>query len=124
MMSEFERLEWDRRYSEREYKPRATASPYLEEWLPRIPLGRGLDVACGAGRNALRMAEAGFQVDGIDIAASAIEIATGEAERRGLTVSWRVEDLDTLELENGAFNIITVFRYVNRGLWTRLIETL
>lgn len=123
-MSELERLEWDRRYSEGEHMPKASASSYLEEWLPRIPLGRGLDVACGTGRNALRMAEAGFQVDGVDISVSAIEIARREAERRGLEVSWRAGDLDTLELERGAFSLVTIFRYVNRGLWSRLIESL
>ena len=123
-MSEFERTEWDRRYAEGEYRPRAAPSPLLEEWLPRLPTGRALDLACGAGRNALRLAEAGFAVEAIDISRVAIDIASTEATARGLDISWRVADLDSLELDAGVYDLITVFRYINRPLWPRLTAAL
>jgi tellurite methyltransferase len=123
-MSEYERTEWDRRYREGEYRERANPSPFLDEWLPRLPTGRALDVACGAGRNALRLAEAGFAVEAVDISSVAIDIASTEAARRGLDVSWRVADLDALELEATSYDLVTVFRYVNRPLWPRLAAAL
>ena len=80
-MSEAERLEWDRRYTDGEYRPRTWPSPFLEAWLDRLPKGRALDLGCGAGRNALRLAEAGHQVEAVDISASAIQ----HGEDRGRT---------------------------------------
>ena len=97
-MSEIERLDWEQRYQEGEYRPRTWPSPFLEEWIGRFPVGRALDVACGAGRNALRLAEAGFQVEAIDVSASAISMARVESARRGLDVAWEVADLDHSEL--------------------------
>ena len=123
-MSEFERTEWDRRYRQGDYRPRAAPSPFLEAWLPRLGSGRALDVACGAGRNALRLAEAGFAVEAVDISQVAIDIASTEATGRGLDISWRVADLDSLELDSGGFDLITVFRYINRPLWPRLTGAL
>jgi SAM-dependent methyltransferase len=123
-MSEYERTEWDRRYRAGEYRERANPSPFLDEWLPRLPTGRALDVACGAGRNALRLAEAGFAVEAVDISSVAIEIASAEAASRGLDIAWRVADLDMLELETTSYDLITVFRYVNRPLWPRVAAAL
>lgn len=123
-VSEDERADWDRRYAEGDYQPRKEPSPLLEEWLGSIPVGRALDVACGAGRNALRLAEAGFDTEGIDISGVAIERARREARRRGLSVAWRVADLDEAEIAPAAYDLVTVFRYVNRPLWPRLRSAL
>jgi SAM-dependent methyltransferase len=124
VVSEYERTEWDRRYSEGEYRERANPSPFLDEWLPRLPTGRALDVACGAGRNALRLAEAGYVVEAVDISQVAIDIASTEATGRGLDIAWRLADLDALELDSGRYDLITVFRYINRPLWPSLIRAL
>ncbi len=123
-MSEAERQTWDRRYREGDYRPRSWPSPFLDAWLPRLPRGRALDIACGAGRNALRLAEAGFRVDAVDIAESAIALGRAEGERRGLDVEWRVADLDDAALDADAYDLVTVFRYVNRLLWPRLADAL
>jgi SAM-dependent methyltransferase len=124
-MSEAERDEWDRRYAAGDYRPRSWPSPFLEGWLGRIPAsGRALDVACGAGRNALRLAEAGFDVDAVDISAVAVEQARAEAQRRGLEVRWHVADLDDLAVAEGRYRLITVIRYRNRSLWPRLVTAL
>lgn len=123
-MSESERRSWDRRYATGEYRPRPQPAPFLEEWLDRIPAGRALDVACGAGRNALRLAEAGFDVEAVDISQAALDMAAAEAARRGVRLSFRQADLDHLELDAGAYHLITVIRYRNRDLWPRLVEAL
>ena len=123
-MGESERLEWDRRYAEGDYRPRTWPSPFLEDWIDHLPPGRALDLACGAGRNALRLAEAGFQVEAIDVSPSAIEMARAESQRRGLEVTWQVADLDEAELTQASYAVITVIRYVNRGLWPRIVGAL
>ena len=123
-VSETERQEWDRRYTVGEYRPRTWASPFLEQWMDHFPRGRALDLACGAGRNALRLAEAGHQVDAVDISRAAITMARTEAEHRGLEVAWQVADLDDAPLPADTYDAITVIRYVNRNLWPRLITAL
>ncbi len=123
-MSEAERIEWNRRYAEGDYRPRSAPSPFLEQWLGAVPTGRALDVACGAGQNAVRLAEAGFAVRAVDISDVAIDMGRAEAARRGVNVAWEVADLDTLDLSGTSFHLITVFRYLNRALWPRLVTAL
>ncbi|CAN5891174.1 methyltransferase domain-containing protein [soil metagenome] len=123
-MSELERVEWDRRYAEGDYRPRRDPSPFLEAWLGTVTPGLALDVACGTGRNALRLAEAGFDVRAVDISAVATDMGRKEAVARGLSLDWEVADLDRLDLTDRSFQLITVFRYVNRPLWPRLVAAL
>ncbi len=123
-MTKEEQLRWDERYSTGSYQPRPAASSFLESWIPRLPVGRSLDIACGAGRNALRLAEAGHQVEAVDISSSGIDMARAEAATRGLDVGWVVADLDTYQLETAAYDLITVIRYANPVLWPRLAESL
>ncbi len=123
-MSEDERQSWDSRYATGDYQPRPVAGPFLEAWIDRLPVGRALDIACGAGRHSIRLAEAGLQVDAVDVSSVAIEMARTEAERRALEVNWVVADLDDYELVPAAYDVIAVIRYVNRSLWPRLIDAL
>jgi len=123
-VSEDERQNWDSRYASGDYEPRPNSGPFLEAWVDQLPPGRALDIACGAGRHAMRLAEKDLRVDAVDVSAVAIDMAATEAKRRGLEVNWVAADLDDHELPTGAYNVITVIRYVNRELWPRLIEAL
>ncbi|MDX1660137.1 MAG: class I SAM-dependent methyltransferase [Nitriliruptorales bacterium] len=124
-MSRDERERWDHRYASGDYTPRTQPTPFLVDWLDRILAARtgdrrALDVATGTGRNALAMAEAGFEVDAIDVSEVALDRARAEAERRGLEVNWVVGDLDDGALPHDSYDLITVIRYRNPDLWPRL----
>jgi SAM-dependent methyltransferase len=123
-VSQDERARWDRRYATGEYTSRTHPTPFLLEWLDRTPAGRALDVATGTGRNALALAEAGYEVDAVDISAIAIDRARAEAERRGLEVNWVVADLDTEALPADGYDLIAVLRYRDPDLWPRLRSAL
>jgi SAM-dependent methyltransferase len=123
-VSEADRDKWETRYRERTYVARSYPSPFLERWIDRFPRGRALDVACGAGRNALRLAEAGFAVDAMDISTAALERAAAAGAQRRLHVNWLQADLDTVVLEPGAYALITVIRYMNRALSPRIVPGL
>ena len=69
-MSRAERDKWDARYRDGAYESRTHPTALLEAWAPRLPRGRALDVACGAGRNALYLARLGWEVAGFDPAAA------------------------------------------------------
>lgn len=67
-----------------------------------IDKGLILDVGCGTGRIALELAELGYDVVGIDISATYIDMASKRAEEKGLDkkVEFRVCDARDIELCN------------------------
>jgi SAM-dependent methyltransferase len=123
-VSDEERSRWDRRYATGEYEPRTRPSPFLLEWLDRFPVGRALDVATGTGRNALALADAGFEVDAVDVSAVALERARAEGEERGLQVAWVHADLDDGVLPGDGYDLITVLRFRNPDLWPLLASAM
>ncbi|MCA8967727.1 MAG: class I SAM-dependent methyltransferase [Planctomycetes bacterium] len=119
-MSDADRDKWQGMYESGRYEPRTQASPLLEEWLPRLPRGRALDIACGVGRHALRLAEAGYAVDAIDIAPAALAIGRATAAGRGLAIDWQAADIDAFDPPPGRYDVVVCARYVNRLLMPRL----
>lgn len=123
-MSEADRVRWDVRYSTGDYLPRKEPSPALESTLHVVPPGRALVLACGTGRNALHLAEAGFEVEAIDVSSVAIDQARTEADRRGLHVQWRVADLDEVKVDDSGYDLITLIRCVNRDAVPLIVKAL
>lgn len=112
-----EKARWDERYSTGDYQPRWEPSPLVDQAIDLVAKGRALVLACGAGRNALRLAEAGFEVTGVDVSSVAIEMARAEASARGLEVDWRVSDVADFELSEDTYDLITMIRFVDRDIW-------
>ena len=57
--------------------------------------GSALDLGCGAGGNAIALAEAGWEVTGVDLAPRAIGSARIAAGRRRVAVDFVVADITT-----------------------------
>ena len=122
-MSEQDRIKWNQRYTEDSYHKNNPVT-LVEDWLPRLPVGRALDVACGAGRNAILMAQAGFQVDAIDISSEGLNLAKHKAEDLGLSINWIEHDLDQPYEFDTDYDLIIVLWYVDLGLISRLCDCL
>ena len=114
-MSKVDREKWDKRYAEDSFHKGNPVS-LLEDWLPRLRPGKALDVACGAGRNAIALARAGFRVDAIDISPVGLELARREAESLGLEINWIEHDLDQPYAFDDDYQLIVVLWYVNLPL--------
>lgn len=126
-MSAAERDKWDARYRDGAYESRTHPTALLAEWLPRLARGRALDVACGAGRNALYLAANGFTVSALDVSAVALERGRSAAAQRGLDIEWLCADLDddaATALPAGGFDLIVWVRYVHRTLLPHLVARL
>ena len=134
-MSEQDRAKWNARYQEGAYESRVHASAIVERWAPQVLAAvsksdddrrpRALDIACGAGRNALALARMGFAVDAVDISDAGLERASATAAARGLSVGWRRADLDDgLPADLAGYDLIIMIRYLDRALLPRLHERL
>lgn len=75
-------------------KPRFNTQPnaFLVERIKGVRPGKALDVGMGQGRNALFLAQEGWEVAGFDLADQAVAAAKGEAERLGLKIDATVAD--------------------------------
>jgi SAM-dependent methyltransferase len=65
-----------------------------------------LDVACGTGNAAVRAAEMGAQVIGVDITPELFDAARAEAAEAGVTVEWVHGDAEELPFEDQAFDVV------------------
>ncbi len=70
----------------------------IEQWARSLG-GPLLDLACGTGRMALRMAAQGYQVTGVDIVPEMIARARQKAVERAVSVEWVVADARTFNLQ-------------------------
>lgn len=71
-----------------------------------IEPGRAVDLGCGVGEEALYLAENGFDVTGIDISPTAINMAHRLASSKGIPVRFEVDDLTDLEEDYGTFDVL------------------
>jgi SAM-dependent methyltransferase len=119
-LSQIDREKWDRRYREGAYAERRHPNVFLAESVKDFPVGRALDLACGAGRNALFLAGLGYQLDAIDISAEALSRGENRAQELGAKINWLRHDLDEpLRLEGG-YQLILLIHYVNLSLLQQL----
>ncbi|WP_416956096.1 class I SAM-dependent methyltransferase [Streptomyces sp. Agncl-13] len=76
---------WDERYRGSELVWKAEPNRFVEEVLAGLkPSGRAVDLAAGEGRNAVWLAERGWEVDAVDFSAVALEKAEQMAAGRGV----------------------------------------
>lgn len=114
-MSEVDRTRWNDRYRSGEYIGRTHPTDLLRSWLSICPKGTALDLACGSGRNSRFLAEAGYDVTGIDISNVAIELASAASSKSDQKPSYEVQDLENSQIQ-GNFDLIVMVRYVNFDL--------
>ena len=110
--------DWDERFVDGEYPRAPDPSPVLRRYLPEIPDGRALDVAAGSGRNAVFLADAGYEVDAVDGSAEGLRITRERAAERGAADRLHTEqaDLTDYEFPTETYDLATVsfYRVVDR----------
>jgi tellurite methyltransferase len=81
--------------------------------------GRALDLACGAGRNAIWLAEHGWDVTAVDGAPAAIEILQSRTIERHLKIEAITADLekDEYEIEPIHWDLIAMCYYLQKNLF-------
>lgn len=75
---------WDERFRTGQYPSDPDPSRVLREYVGETSDGRALDVACGTGRNAVFLADRGYEVDALDQSAEGLRITEANADERGV----------------------------------------
>jgi SAM-dependent methyltransferase len=103
-----EREDWNRRYLDREHEHEPPAEPnrFVFAELAALAPGRALDLGCGMGRNAVWLAEGGWDVTAVDFSDVAVRRARRLAARRGVRVEWLRADLRNYAPPEGAFDLV------------------
>ena len=114
-------IDWDVKWAKRHRESEARDLPneLVVRFASQLKAGRVLDLACGAGRHALYLAELGWQVTAVDSSKVALEILSQVASEKGLQVDVGVANLETGEfvIELEAYDLIVNCCYLQRDLF-------
>lgn len=101
---------WDERYSVEEYVYGTRPNDFLASVVDRLPMGRVLCLAEGEGRNAVFLAERGFEVSAVDNSAVGLAKARKLAGQRGVHIETIVADLTHFEIVPESWDaIVAIF---------------
>jgi SAM-dependent methyltransferase len=102
------RERWNRRWAGERAHAATTPSELLTAEVEGLAPGRALDLACGAGRNAVWLAQRGWRVTGVDFSDVALQAARDLAAASRVEVEWVEADAVTWIPPRRAFDLVTV----------------
>ncbi|HET7902736.1 MAG TPA: class I SAM-dependent methyltransferase [Candidatus Nanopelagicales bacterium] len=118
-----EAAQWDAKYAERDLVWSAGPNVFVERYAADLPVGRALDVAGGEGRNALWLADRGWDATVADFSQVALDRALRiRAERPEKHGVFGVRRVDVLAAPLGAqdFDLVVVAYLQLAGLQRRV----
>jgi SAM-dependent methyltransferase len=103
---------WDEKYAASELVWSATPNQFVEAELAGLRPGRALDVACGEGRNALWLADQGWDVTAVDFSLAGLDkgrtLQARHARGRDLHISWVHGDVLDHDFGHEVFDLAVV----------------
>ena len=112
---------WDERYNTDEFVYGEEPNEFLRDAIAGVPAGRALCLAEGEGRNAVFLAEQGFDVLAVDNSAVGLQKAARLAEARAVRIETLVADLADYTIEPGAWDlIVSIFCHLPAEIRQRL----
>jgi tellurite methyltransferase len=132
-ISDNERERWNQKYQEAPGASAATApDPFLvrafsEYILPLFPQGgSALDLAGGAGRHSIWLAEQGWELTLIDISATGVEQARQNAGPLASHIHFVVDDLTHFKAAQtqfeAGFEVVVAFFYLERRIFSEMLK--
>ena len=122
--SESMKARWNERYDRNMYIYGKEPAAFLKQKIDSLKKGKALVLAMGEGRNAVYLAQNGFDVTGADISDVAIEKCNKLAEERNTTVNAVVADLTNYDMGEAQFDLVTKFYYYEPSIFPQIIDAL
>lgn len=107
---------WEKRFGRKEFALGKEPNPFLKRHIHLLPKGKALDVATGEGRNAVFLAQNGFEVDAVDISEKGLKKARKLAREKGVKINTFLVDLDRYQIEKERYDLIANFYFLKRRL--------
>lgn len=112
---------WDERYAAAGYAYGTEPNDFLKAHAAQIPPGCVLCLAEGQGRNAVWLAQQGYEVTAVDLSALGLARAQQLAAERGVSITTRQADLAAYEIEPNAWDgIVSIFCHLPVPIRRRL----
>jgi tellurite methyltransferase len=115
---------WDERFERKEFALGKKPNPFLKKHIHLLPKGKALDIASGEGRNAVFLAQQGFEVDAVDISEKGLKKAQKLAREQNVKIKTFLVDLDQYQIEKEQYNLIANFYFLKRRLIPRIKQGL
>jgi tellurite methyltransferase len=133
--------DWDAKYRLAAEAPLPEPASIVMELLPLLPRGPALDIACGAGRHTLLLAErrqhvtavdwSGPGLDLLEVRARAVRVSihrVNTVEKIGKSLHGGLDlvhaDLERLYLPEDSFDLILCLQYLQRSLFPQIVRAL
>jgi SAM-dependent methyltransferase len=113
-----DRKRWNEKYLGETYP--VDPSPIVKKFYKLAPGGKALDIAAGTGRNAMFLAEKGFQVEAVDISDEGLK----RIPKRHLNLHPVCIDVDTFDIPSDRYHLILNIRFLSRRLFPQIREGL
>lgn len=100
---------WDARYAERDQFWSGRPNAALVDVAGPLEAGQALELGCGEGADSIWLAEQGWTVTAVDVAATAVARARAHAAARAVPegrITWLVEDLEAWR-PSGSYDLVT-----------------
>ena len=111
---------WDKRFGREEFAFGKEPNPFLKKHIRLLPKGKALDIAAGEGRNAVFLAQHGFEVDAVDISDRGLKKAQKLARDKGVKINTFLVDLDQHPIGKERYDLIANFYFLRRRLIPRM----
>ena len=103
---------WNERYSAEEYIYGTEPNAFLVEMVKGRKAGKALDVGMGQGRNAIWLAQQGWDATGFDPAERAVAQAGETAKKLGVSITTEIKGAETFAFGERRWDLI-VLSYVS-----------
>jgi tellurite methyltransferase len=116
-------MDWDERFLRGDELHGYVPSPPLPQAVAGIAPGRALDLACGAGRHAIFLAELGWTVHAIDGSRVGVQRMLDEAYKRRVSqrILGEVADIESPSFVcEGEHDLVCDFYFLHRRLFAQI----
>jgi SAM-dependent methyltransferase len=116
-------MDWDERFLRGDELHGYVPSPPLPQAIKGVAPGRALDLASGAGRHAIFLAEQGWKVHAVDASRVGVQRMLDEAYKRGVSklILGEVADIESPRFQiEGEHDLVCVLYFLHRPLFAQI----